>query len=142
MSDKEWSRRAEISAVNTTGTSAALNGDIIDMSKYESVLFMGHRSATEADDASCAKLVVQAGTATGSLSDTTGDVAFSKSLVYIDYQRGARQFVRGVIRPGSATVAHTELITMAYGARSLPTTQPASTTGLRLYSPGTGTATG
>jgi len=141
MSDKEWSRRGSLSGVGTTGTSVVLNGDIIDMASnggFESVRFIGHQSASQAD----AALVMQQGTASGSLSDATGDVPGTLTTLYLDVYRPTMRFVRGAFRPGSATCAFRSLITEAYGARSQPTSHPASTTGLRVYSPGTGTATG
>ena len=141
MEDKELSRRGSFSGVGTTGTSAALNGDIIDMASnggFESILFIGHQSVSQAD----AALVMQQGTASGSLSDATGDVPGLLTTLYLDAYRPTQRFVRGVFRPGSATCAFRSLITIPYGARSLPTTHPASSTGLRVYSPGTGTATG
>jgi hypothetical protein len=133
--------RTQISGVGTTGTSIALNGDVIDMASnggFESIAFVGYQSASQADSA----LVMQMGTASGALSDATGDVPGTKTSLYLDVRRPTQRFVRGVFRPGSATVAYRSLHTIAYGPRVKPTTQPASTTGLALYSPGTGTATG
>ena len=136
MPDREWSRRGSFSGVGTTGTSAALNGDIIDMASnggFESVLFVGNQAASQADSL----LAVQTGTASDALSDATGDVAGVLTTLYLDVQRPPKRFVRGVFRAGSATIAYRTLVTVPYGARSLPTTHPASSTGIRLYSPGT-----
>lgn len=141
MSDKEWSKRGSISAVGTTGTSAALSGDIIDMASnggFESVLFIAHQSASQAD----AQLICQTGTASDALSDTTGNVLGTKATLYLDVYRPNKRFVRGILEAGSATIAFESLVTIPYGARSLPTTQPASTTGQSVYSPGSGTASG
>lgn len=141
MSDKEWSKRSQISAVGTTGTSAALNGDIIDFASnggWESALGIAIQSASQAD----AQLIFQSGTASGSLSDTTGNVLGTKATMYLDVQRPPHRFGRFVVEAGSATIAFETLVTQVYGARSMPTTQPASTTGESVYSPGTGTASG
>jgi len=141
MSDKEWSKRAMISAVGTTGTSAALNGDIIDFASnggYESALGIAVQSASQAD----AQLIFQSGTASDSLTDTTGNVLGSKTTLYLDVFKPPHRFGRFVLEPGSATIAYETLQTFAYGARKQPTTQPASTTGQSVYSPGTGTASG
>lgn len=147
MSERQLSRRSQISAVGTTGTSAALNGDIIDMASgggFESVAFIGYQSASATVAASTTgpRLVVQVGTASGSLSDATGQVVGNKTALYYDLDRPKYRFVRGIFRSGSATCAYRSLVTIAYGARSQPTTQPASTTGGVFYSQGTGTATG
>lgn len=145
MADKEWSRRGSISAVGTTGTSVALSGDIIDMASnggFESVLFIGHQSASANATATGSYLCMQMGTASGSLSDATGDVRGTKTTLYYDVHKPTQRFVRGVFRAASATIAFRSLVTIPYGARSQPTSHPASSTGARFYSPGSGTATG
>ena len=143
MTDKNWSERSAIQTVGTTGTSAALVTDIIDMASnggFESVLFIGYQAAS--GSASNTGLKVQVGTASGSLSDTTGDIPGTKTTLYADVYRPVARFVRASLGAGSATVAYRTLTAMPYGARSLPTTHPASTTGFAVYTPGTGTATG
>lgn len=141
MVDQNLSERCAISMVGTTGTSAALNSDIIDMASnggFENVMFIAHQSASQAD----AQLIAQVGTASDSLSDATGNVLGTKSTLYLDMKRPIHRFVRGVLEAGSATIAYETLTAIAYGARKLPTTQPASTTGLAVASPGSGTASG
>jgi hypothetical protein len=137
----ELSKYTQISAVGTTGTSGALNGDIIDMASnggFESLMGIAYLSASGAD----AQLICQTGSASDSLSDTTGNVMGTKTALYLDVYRPIKRFNRFVLEPGSATIAAETLVTLAYGARKLPTTQPASTTGLAVYSPGSGTASG
>jgi hypothetical protein len=141
MADVNWSERSSISAVGTTGTSGALSGDIIDMASnggFNSVMFVAYQSASQAD----AQLIVQMGSASDSLSDATGNVLGTKTTLYYDLHRPVHRFVRGILEPGSATIAFEALVTIPYNARKLPTTQPASTTGLAVYSPGSGTASG
>lgn len=129
--------------VGTTGTGSALNGNIVDMASnggFESVLFIGHQAAS--GSASNLGLKMQVGSASGSLSDATGDVPGTLTTLYLDVHKPAHRFVRGVMAAGSATVSYRTLTTIPYGARTLPTSHPASTTGARMYSPGSGTATG
>jgi hypothetical protein len=143
MPDKEWSRRGSFSGVGTTGTSAALSGDIIDLASnggFHNVLLIGYQSAS--GSASHRGLNLEVGTASGSLSEATGDVPGTKTTLYLDAQNVPYRYVRGVFEAGTATVAYRSLVTIPYGARSLPTSHPASSTGVRTYSPGSGTATG
>lgn len=143
MADRNWSERGQFHVVGTTGTSAALTTPIIDLAAdggFESILFIGHQSAS--GSASNAGLKVQVGTATASLTDTTGDVLGNKTTLYLDVFRPVARYVRGSLGAGTATVAYRTLTAIPYGARKLPTTHPASTTGVAVYSPGTGTATG
>ena len=141
--DREWSRRGQFYGNGTTGTSAALSGDIIDMASnggFENVLLIGHQSAS--GSASHRGLNLEVGTASNSLSEATGDVPGNKTTLYLDARKVPYRFVRGVFEAGTATVAYRSLVTIPYGARSMPTTHPASSTGIRVYSPGSGTATG
>lgn len=146
MGDQNWSKRGSFSAVGTTGTSAALNGDIIDFASnggFESALGLGFQSATITPGTTSPGPLLkwQQGTASNSLSDATGDT-LGKTNLYLDVYRPTYRFGRFVFLNGSATVAFRSLQTIVYGARVLPTTHPASSTGLAVYSPGTGTATG
>ncbi len=121
MADKDWSRRGSFSGVGTTATSAVLNGDIIDMAGnggFESVLFIGNQAASQADSV----LAMQQGTASGALSDATGDVAGTLTTLYLDVFKPTMRFVRGIFRAGSATIAYRTLVTIPYGARSQATT--------------------
>lgn len=138
MLDRGFHQRSRISVVGTTGTSAALNGDIIDMAGFESILGIAYQSASQAD----AQLIFQMGTATDALSDATGLVRGTKTALYLNVDRPLKRYCRFVLEPGSATIAYESLVTIAYGARSLPTSHPVSTTGNALYSPGSGTASG
>jgi hypothetical protein len=139
--DQNWYERSMISAVGTTGTSAALNGDIIDLASnggWNSLMGIAQLSASAAD----AQLIFQCGSASDSLSDTTGNVLGTKTTLCLDVLRPVHRFGRFVLEAGSATVAYETLATIVYNARKLPSSQPASTTGLSLSSPGTGTASG
>ena len=101
----ELTRTAEIHATGATETSAAINGEIIDMASggWTGVLIIGHQSATQADG----QLICQVGTASGSLSDTTGVItgAGGRNL-YLDINKPVARFVRGVFEAGSATIAY------------------------------------
>lgn len=147
MAQDRLSERVSLSAVGTTGTSAALNGDIIDFASnggWESALGIGHQSASLANGTATAGplLKFQMGTASDSLSDATGEVMGTKTNLYLDVYRPIKRFGRFVFQAGTATCAFRSLQTVVYGPRKAPTTHPASSTGARLSSPGSGTATG
>ena len=122
---------------NTTGT---LQTTEPDMSHWEGLCLLSGRQTTDADTSS--KLFVQTGTASGALSDTTGMVNLTKTGLYLDTVRPVKQFVQGNFKTTASGPDEQQLIAIRYGARSLPVTQPASTTGLIVYSPGSGTASG
>ena len=130
---------AQMSAVGTTLTSAALNGDIIDMANFENIAVFGVQAATNGT----AWVKLQTGTATDAMSDTTGDVG-DKTGLFIEQHRPNKRYARGVFKAGTTTSAYRTLYTMVYGGRAAPATAQdnASTTGLRVYTPGSGTATG
>lgn len=135
----ELSKMVHISGVGTTGTSADLNGDIIDMASnggWESIMAVGFQSASQEDSL----VKFQSGTASGSLADTTGEAA-GKTTLYLDQFRPRHRFVRAVFEAGSATIAFRSLHTFVYGARVQPTTQPASTTGGYVQTAAVGSAT-
>ena len=146
MSDRNWEARSQISGVGTTGTSAALNGDIIDFASnggFHSAMGIGVQSASVTIGTGPGPLLLfQEGTASGSLSDATGDVLGAKTTLYLNVDHPPKRFGRFVFRNGTATGAFRTLVTQVYEARKVPTTHPASTTGTAIYTPGTGTATG
>lgn len=88
-------------------------------------------------------LKYQAGTASDALSDTTGDVPLTLQTLYLDVHQPIKRFGRFVLTAGGATGGGgRSLVTIPYGLRNRPPTYDASATGLRVYSPGSGTATG
>ena len=137
----EWTRQSRIEGAGTTGTSADLNSNIIDFASnggFEKARAIGFQSVSNASTL----LKFQVGTASGALSDTTGDVPGLTKTLYMEVDRPIQRFGRFVFKGATTTGAFRSLITEAYGARVQPTTQPASTTGGYFQSPGTGTATG
>lgn len=141
MADVNWTERGAIYGTGTSLSSAALNGDIIDFASnggFNSALGIARLSASAAD----AQLIFQAGSASDSLSDTTGNVLGTKTTLYLDVLRPVHRFGRFVLEAGSATISWVDVVTIPYNARKLPTSMPASTTGQAVYSPGTGTASG
>ena len=139
--DSQWSLRSRIEVTVATGTTGNLNGDIIDMASnggFESLLVVAGASVTS----TAQHLKLQVGTASDSLSDATGDIQHTVQGLYLDVYRPILRFARGVFTASGASSPGRAIVSIAYGARSQPTTQPAGTTGIRLYSPGTGTATG
>lgn len=137
----ELSRDVRITGNRSTATNATgrLNGDIVDMDGFEGVLFIADYAATNAGADSY--LAVQTGTATDAMSDTTGEQRLAVNTVFVDHIRAGKRFARGVLI-STASGETKALLTIQYGARALPTTNPAGTTGIRVYSPGSGTATG
>ena len=123
-------------------TTGDLSGPIIDCASVgfpEGILFTAFvGGATN----TTSLLKVQTGTASGALSDTTGDVPATLGTLYLDHHRPQKRFVKGVLTAGGATGAGRVLNTITYGHRRQPTTYDASATGLRVASPGSGTATG
>ena len=130
---------------NGISTTGELAGPIIDLSSAaagggqypEGVLFTAVLSATN----STTVLKTQTGTASDAMSDTTGDVPATLGTLYFDHHRPLKRFIRGVLTAGGAT-GFRVLNTITYGHRVTPTTYNASATGLRVFSPGSGTATG
>lgn len=141
MADVNWVERGAIYGTGSSLSSAAVNGDIIDFASnggFNSVLGIARLSASAAD----AQLIFQCGSASDSLSDATGNVMGTKTTLYMDVLRPVHRFGRFAVEAGSATMSWIDVVTIPYNARKLPTTHPASTTGLAVYSPGTGTASG
>ncbi len=119
-----------------SGTTTPMVGDVLDMTGWDGVIYLAFKNTTDA----AAALWNKQGTASGSLTDTSGLVTFTKKLVYLDVWRPTMQFVQGSYL-ASTSGDPKVLISIQYGGKILPTTQPASTTGLREYSPATSTAT-
>ena len=122
---------------NSTGT---LQTTIYDMNGFEGIMMISGRATTDADTSS--KLFWQVGTASGSLSDTTGMVNITKTGLYFDLVRPIARYVQGNFKTTVSGADEQQIVVLRYGARSVPVTQPASTTGLVVYGPGTGTASG
>lgn len=141
MSDKEWSRRSEIVGQAASGATTILKTPVIDMVAAESVLFMS--GATVTSTAQWLKMRMSTASASGGMSDATGRVDHTTTgLLFLDVYRPIKRFVQGVFTASGASSPARFIVGMKYGLRSQPATQPAGTTGLRLYSPGSGTATG
>lgn len=127
-------------------TTAAVNGPTIDLASAaagggyyaEGVLVIGTIGATN----STVLLKTQTGTASDAMSDTTGDVPALENTMWLDHHRPQKRFLRGVLTAGGATGAHKAIVTIPYGLREKPPTYDGSSTGLRVFSPGSGTATG
>ena len=125
------------STSNSTGT---LQTTVFDMTGFEGIVLLSGRATTDADSSS--KLFFQTGTASDSLSDTTGQQAISKTGIYLECVRPVKRYLQGNFKTTASGADVQQIWAIRYGPRVLPTTQPASTTGLIVYSPGSGTATG
>ena len=135
----ELSRMSAIYATGATGATTVLNGTIVDMDGFNSVLFIAFATATS----TAQHLHMEMGTDTATMEDATGTaVVHALDTLYLDVYRPAKRYVRGVFTASGASSVYRSLVTIQYNAIVQPTTTPASTTGKRVYSPGSGTATG
>ncbi len=122
---------------NSTGT---LQTTVFDMTGFESLVLLSGRATTDADTSS--RLFFQTGSASDALSDTTGMVNILKTGLYFEHFRPRKRFVQGNFKTTASGADIQQIWAIKFGARNQPTTQPASTTGLIVYSPGSGTASG
>jgi len=126
-------------------TTGDLTGPIVDLASAgagggyfaEGVLLVAVAGTTNATSL----LKSQTGTASDAMSDTTGDQPRSLLTTYLDHYRPTKRFFRGVLTAGGTT-GWRSLLTIPYGSREQPMTYDASATGIRVVSPGSGTATG
>lgn len=142
MAFNELSRQSDISAyVYSTNTAADLKTPVMDMLNYESVLFIGAKSVTNAS----AYMYMRMSTASASagMTHATGDQPLSRTTIFLDVQRPIKRYVQGVLKAATTTGSFAIIQAIKYNAKVQPTTHSnVSTTGSRLYSPGSGTATG
>ena len=141
MSDKEWSRRSMIYGQAASGAAGNVKTPVIDMALFESVVFMAIASATNSSNHLGFRM--STASASGGMSDATGETSgISTGVHVLDVYRPTKRYVQGRYSASGATSPAVGLIGVAYGARVMPTTQPTGTNVKRLYSPGSGTATG
>jgi hypothetical protein len=141
MADKEWSRRGLIQGVASTGVTGNVKTPVFDMLGFESIMFLGVASATNSSNILAMRM--STASASGGMSDATGVRAITTSGVSVlDVHKPTKRFVQGRLSSSGATGGQVAIVGIQYGARSVPTTQPSPTGVTRLYSPGSGTATG
>ena len=141
MPDKGWSRRSEIYGQAASGTTSVLKTPVIDMLGAEGILFMA--GATVTSTAQSLRFRMSTASASGGMSEATGDTSHTATgVLYLDVHRPSKRFVQGLFTASGASSPARFVTAIKYGLRSEPSTQPAGTTGKRLYSPGSGTATG
>ena len=141
MADKEWSRRGLIQGVAASGGAANVKTPVFDMLNFESIMFLAVASATNSSNRLAFRM--STASATGGMTDATGQVAHTVTgTLVLDVYRPTKRFVQGRYSASGATSPAVGVIGIQYGARSQPTTQPAATLVTRLYSPGSGTASG
>ncbi len=141
MSDKEWSRRSMIFGVAATGITGNVKTPVIDMAGFESVIGMVAASSTNSSNHLALRM--STASASGGMSDATGETSgIATGVQVLDVYRPTKRYVQFRYSSSGATSPQVGLIAMAYGARAMPTTQPTGTNAKRLYSPGSGTATG
>lgn len=141
MSDKEISRQAYITGVASSGITGNVKTPVFDMAGFESIAFMAVASATNSSNRLAFRM--STASASGGMTDATGQVSHTATgVLVLDVYRPTKRYIQGRYSASGATSPAVGLIGIAYGARSLPTTQPAETVVTRLYSPGSGTASG
>lgn len=124
------------------------NGTGVDLQGYEGVMFVaafGTLTATQVtqikaqqsdDDGSSDAYSDLEGTNVGPLAD--GD---SNKLLVLDVYRPLKRYVRCVVDRGTANAVIDDVIAIRYGARAIPTTQPAGVIDSEAHvSPAEGTA--
>lgn len=143
MPDKEWSLRSRINAYAASGTTGVLESTVLDMAGFESALIVGIATVTS----TAQQLFAEGGTASttgaGNFSQYVGDASHvSTGGEFVDLYRPTKRYLQARFSASGASAPARGLVVLRYGARSMGTTQDASgATGVRLYSPGSGTAT-
>ena len=122
---------------NSTGT---LQTTVFDMAGFHALMLLSGRATTDADTSS--RLFFQTGTSSGALSDVTGMQNITKTGLYLEINRPLKRFIQGNFKTTASGADEQQIWAIRYGANQVPVTQPASTTGKVLYSPGSGTASG
>lgn len=115
---------------------------VFDMTGWEGLVLIGGRSTTLAE--ASGGFSFSQGTASGSLSQTTGIQNLSLTTIALECFRPTMQFVKGTLLVTTTTTggSNPAMIAIRYGPKTKPVVMDASTTGKIIYSPGTGTATG
>jgi hypothetical protein len=130
-----------ITGVASSGVTGNVKTPVFDTYGFESIMFMAVASATNSSNRLAFRM--STASASGGMSDATGQVSHtSTGVLVLDVHRPTKRYVQGRYSASGATSPAVGLIGVMYGARSQPTTQPAETTVTRLYSPGSGTASG
>lgn len=127
------------SVTNSTGT---LETSSFDMTGWESITMISGRATTDADTSSKLFFKTSTASATGGMSETTGFQSISKTGLYLECVRPVKPFIQGAFKTTVSGADVQQIVVIRTGAKNLPATQPASTTGKVIYSPGSGTSTG
>ena len=142
MAEKELSRRTQVfGQAGTVSATGVLKTPVIDMLDFESVMFVAVGSATNSSNRLAMRM--STASASGGMSQATGQVShLTTGALVLDVYRPIKRYVQGLYTASGATSPAAGIVGMAYGARSMPTTHPTHTSVTRLYSPGSGTASG
>lgn len=126
-----------------SNSTVALQSSVFDMTGFEGAIALSGRGTTAAESSGGLSALTGTASASGGLSQTTGIVNLTKTGIYMEQYRPGKQFLQfSFLVTGTGQVDVQEITVIRYGARAVPTTQPASTTGTIYYTPGSGTATG
>ena len=136
------SQVSKIDVITASGTTNQIKTPVLDMDEdggFTNVMFFAAASVT----ATGQYLGFRMGTASASagLETATGDVTHTLANLYLDVHKPRFRYVQGLFTAASASSPHRAIGAIRYGARSVPTTQPAAMTGAQLYSPSTGGST-
>ena len=136
----ELSRDTQIWGQPGSGIAGNTETAVIDMLGYESVMFIAIASATNASNHLGFRM--STASASGGMSDATGETSGLTQVSVLDVFRPTKRYVQGRYSASGATSPAVGIVAVVYGPRAEPTTQPSQTTVKRIYSPGSGTATG
>ena len=135
----EWSRESQFigGVAGTTGAAATVSGPDIDMLNFTGAYAALYVEVTSTGS----RLWAMTGSATNAYSDTTGMVEMSQPFGYLDIKRPIKRYVKFRANTTGAA-ANAVLMCWAYNSRTKPTSNTTAVVGTRLYSPGSGTASG
>ena len=119
--------------VDTAAGIAATASDILDMTGFDSVLFiakLGTVTATSVTTLTCQTNSVNSATGmaalTSAVTNTDAGGASSNGLLTLDVVRPAQQFVRAVLTSATANAVKNGIIAIQYNAKDAPATQGAT----------------
>lgn len=130
-----------INGVASSGITGNVKTPVFDMNEYEAIAFMAVASATNSSNRLGFRM--STASASGGMSDATGQVAHTTTgVLVLDVYRPTKRYVQGRYSASGATSPAVAIFGIQYDARSVPVTQSTAVGVTRLFSPGSGTASG
>ena len=133
------SQNNKILAYTASGATTPLESSVIDMLQWESAIAIG--AATSPSTAQGMKLLMSTASASGGMSEATGNASAIYQSMYLEVVRPIKRYIQFQWTASGTSSPARGLTVLLNGGWSLPVTQDATTTGKVLYSPGSGTAT-